>query len=439
MSVTSAGPSTTSPPRTSPPKASLGRVTAAGFAGTVIEQYDFLLYGFMSALVFGVLFFPSADPTAGTLVSFAAFAIGFVARPIGAIVAGHYGDRIGRKKVLVTTLLVAGVATTLMGFLPAYADIGVWAPILLVALRLVQGFSYGGEITGAVLITTESAPRHRRGYYGGFISAAGFAGLLLATAAILTVSGMDRAAFLSWGWRIPFLLSIVLVVVGLVIRVGVPETPAFAAAHTRHRAPLLEVFRRHTRQVLLGVGTGFGFYVTFYVLLVFSASYLTVQLKLPARVPLVAVAIGSVVALAVSPLCGRLCDRFGRRPMLVTGSGFMAAFSFGFFRMLDSGDASLIYLAYALAFGGVMIMFSPLLTFIAEQFPTGVRYSGSSMAGQLGAVLGGGLAPLVATALLTASGGRSVSVAAYVCVAMLVTLVSALALRETNQADITGD
>lgn len=424
------------PPSTTP-AVSLRRVTAASFVGTVVEQYDFLLYGFMSALVFGALFFPSGDPTVGTLVAFATFAIGFVARPIGAIVAGHYGDRIGRKSMLVMTLLVAGVATTLMGALPTYPSIGVWAPILLVALRLVQGFSYGGEVAGAVLMTAEFAPRERRGYYGSFIPAAGPAGLLLATLAILAVSGMDKAAFLSWGWRVPFLLSIVLVVIGLVIRRSVPETPAFAHTHAQHKAPILEVFRHHTKQVLLGLGTGFGFYVIFYVLLVFAASYLTTQLKLPAKVPLLAVAIGSLVALVFGPLCGKLSDRFGRRPMIVTGSGLLAVFSFGFFRMLDTGSAPVIYLAFALAFGGVVIMYSPLITFIAEQFPTGVRYRGASLAGQLGAVLGGGLAPLVATALLAASGGQSWSVAAYVSVAMLISLGSALALKETNQSDLT--
>ncbi|MEU7002290.1 MFS transporter [Nonomuraea sp. NPDC046570] len=421
-----------------PPTVSLGRVTAASFVGTVIEQYDFLLYGFMSALVFNALFFPSDDPTVGTLVAFAGFAIGFVARPAGAIVAGHYGDRIGRKSMLVMTLLVAGVATTLMGALPTYAGIGVWAPILLVTLRVIQGFSYGGEVAGAVLMTTEFAPRHRRGYYGSFIPAAGPAGLLLATLAILGVAGMDKAAFLSWGWRVPFLLSIVLVVVGLVIRRSIPESPAFAKTHTQHRAPVLEVFRRHSKQVLLGTGTGFGFYVIFYILLVFSASYLTTQLKLPAQVPLIAVAIGSVVALVFGPLCGKLSDRFGRRPMIVTGSGLLTVFSFGFFAMLDTGNTGLIYLAFALAFGGVVIMYSPLITFIAEQFPTEVRYSGASLAGQLGAVLGGGLAPLVATALLAASGGRSWSVAAYISVAMIISLVSTLALKETNQSDLTG-
>ncbi|MFI6477147.1 MFS transporter [Nonomuraea sp. NPDC050663] len=418
-------------------KSPLLRVTVGSFVGTVIEQYDFLLYGFMTALVFNTLFFPSSDPTVGTLVAFAGFAIGFVARPIGAVVAGHYGDRVGRKSMLVMTLLVAGLATTAMGLLPTYASIGIWAPILLIVLRVVQGFSYGGEVTGAVLMTTEFAPRHRRGYVGSFIPAAGPAGLLLATIAIMVVAGMDKADFLSYGWRIPFLLSALLVVVGLVIRAKAPESPAFAETRTRHAMPVMEVFRRHTRPLLLGVGTGFGFYVVFYVLLVFAGSYMTATLKLPAQVPLVAVAVGSLVVIVFGPLCGKLSDRFGRRPMVVTGSALVALYSFVFFRLLDTGDTMVIYLAYALAFGFVTIMYSPLITFIAEQFPTSVRFSGASLAGQIGAVLGGGLAPLIATALLASLGAWSV--AAYVALSMLVSLASALALPETNQADITAE
>lgn len=411
------------------------RATAASFIGTALEHYDFLLYGYVSALVFGQLFFPSDDPAISTIVSFAAFAVGFIARPLGSVIAGHFGDRFGRKHVLIVTLLIAGVATVLMGVLPTYATIGLWAPILLVTLRLVQGFAYGGEVAGAVLMATEHAPDGRRGFYGSFIPAAAPAGLLLATLAVLGVSMLEPEAFLSWGWRVPFLFSFVLVVVGLYMRTKVVETPSFARLQGEDavsRRPVIELFRSHTRILLLAAGVGYGFYVVFYVLLVFIASYATTAFGIPASVTLTGVAIGSIITLVTAPVSGSLSDRIGRKPLIIAGALISAALIFPFFLLLATREPVLVYLAFALAFFGLAIYFGPVTTFAAELFPTRVRYSAGALAAQIGAVLGGGLAPLIAALLVNAAGGAWWPVAVYVGVSLLVSIACTLALRETK-------
>lgn len=416
-------------------------VLAASFIGTVVEQYDFLLYGFVAGLVFNRLFFPGASPLAGTLSAFASFALGFIARPLGGIVCGHYGDRIGRKAMLILTLLTAGVATTLMGLLPTYAAIGVWAPIALVTLRIVQGFAYGGEVVGAVLMTAEYVPTARRGLYTSFIQAAGPTGLLLATLAITLAARLPEEQFLAWGWRVPFLLSIVLVFVGLFFRSQIGETPAFAkmqASGAEAPLPIVEVFREQLATVLLCAGLLFGFSALFNSLLVFLPAYATEQLGLPARVVLVGVAIGTLVAVIGTPIAGALSDRLGRRPMIIAGSAFLAGYIFLFFQLIDSRSAGAIWLACAGAFAGLAVMYAPLPTMLVEQFPTRLRYSGSSGASQIGAVLGGGLAPLIATALVAWSGGASWGVAVYLSAALLVALVSALLLKETYRANLEG-
>lgn len=415
------------------------RATAASFIGTALEHYDFLLYGYVAALAFGQLFFPSTDTATSTITSFAAFAVGFIARPLGGIVAGHFGDRVGRKSILIVTLIIAGVATVLMGLLPTYASIGIWAPIALVALRLVQGFAYGGEVSGAVLMATEHAPSERRGFYGSFIPAAAPAGLLLATIAVLCVSLLEPDAFLSWGWRVPFIFSLLLVVVGLYLRVRVVETPSFArlqAEDATARRPISELFRRHARLLLLASGVGFGFYVVFYVLLVFMAAYSTETLGMPASVTLVGVAIGSVITLITAPLSGALSDRIGRRTLIIAGAALLAVFIFPFFALVSTGVPALVYLAYALAFFGLAIYFGPVTTFAAELFPTRVRYSAGAMAAQIGAVLGGGLAPLIAAALMSAAGGEWWPVAVYVSASLILSVGCTLALRETKGSDL---
>jgi MFS family permease len=421
---------------------SVARVLATSFIGTSIEQYDFLLYGFAAGLVFNRLFFPSADSLVGTLSAFATFALGFIARPLGGIVCGHYGDTIGRKAMLILTLLMAGVATTLMGLLPTYAAIGVWAPILLVTLRIIQGFGYGGESIGAVVMAAEYVPTRRRGLYTSVIQAAGAAGLLLAALAIALFARLSEAQFLAWGWRVPFLLSIILVVVGLFIRLHIYETPVFAkmqAQGAAARMPLREVLRDQLATVLLCGGVVFGFSALFNTLLVFMASYATEQLKLPNSVVLIGVVIGAIMALIGAPLAGALSDRLGRRPVVIAGAAFLALYIFPFFWLVDSKNTGSIWLAFAGAFAGLSVMYAVLPTFLVEQFRTRVRYSGASVASQLGAVLGGGFAPLIATALLASAGGASWVVAAYVCVALLISLVSALLLKETYRDDLAED
>lgn len=419
--------------------ASPRRATAASFIGTALEHYDFLLYGYVAALAFGPLFFPAGDPAVSTIASFAVFAVGFIARPLGAIVAGHFGDRVGRRSVLIVTLLIAGIATALMGLLPTYAVIGIWAPIALVTLRLIQGFAYGGEVAGAVLMATEHAPRDRRGLYGAFVPAAAPAGLLLATIAVLAVSTLDPDAFMSWGWRVPFLLSLLLVIVGLYMRVNVAETPSFTHLQSERGSvsrPLVELFRRHTKVLLLASGIGFGFYVIFYVLLVFIASYTTGELGMPASVSLTGIAIGSVITFVAAPIVGSLSDRIGRRRPIIVGAGLLAIYVFPFFALINTAVPALVIIAYAIAFLLLAIYFGPITTYAAELFPTQVRYSAGALAAQIGAVLGGGLAPLISTLIMTAAGGEWWPVAVYISLSLLLSVVCTLVLRETSGSDL---
>jgi metabolite-proton symporter len=417
-------------------RASLRRVVAASVVGTSLEWYDFFLYGTAAALVFGDLFFPGADPLVGTLLAFATYAVGFVARPVGGVIAGHYGDRAGRRNVLVVTLLVMGVSTCAIGLLPTYETIGVAAPILLVTLRFVQGLGLGGEWGGAVLMVSEHGDQRRRGLYASWPQVGVPAGNLLAAGVLaLLAAVLTDEAFTAWGWRIPFLLSAVLVLVGLWIRLRVEESPLFQQVEetaTRARAPLIEVVRSYPRQLAIAFGARIGTDVAFYVFTLFILTYATEQVGLSKSAALNAVLIGSALQLVLIPAFGALSDRVGRRPVYMAGAVGAAAWAFAFFPLLDTGAVVIA------ATGGLIfhaLMYGPQAAFIAELFGTRVRYSGASMGYQVAGIFGGALAPIIAVALL-AAWGSWVAVSVYVVAALAVTVVALVAARETAGADL---
>jgi metabolite-proton symporter len=423
------------------PPTPVGRVVAASFVGTAIEWYDFFLYGTAAALVFPRLFFPTADPLAGTMAAFATYAVGFVARPIGGVVFGHYGDRVGRKAALVATLMVVGVSTFLIGTLPTYEAIGPAAPALLAVLRFVQGLGVGGEWAGAVLLVVEHGPGRRRGFHASWVQAGAPAGLLLATAAFGLAAQLPEETFLAWGWRVPFLLGIVLTGVGLFLRFRVLESPLFdraAGANPGAGLPLAEVVRRHPRNVLLAMGARVAENGSYYLFTVFALTYTTQQIGLPRETVLDGVLIAAAAHLVVTPLFGALSDRVGRRPVYLGGAVFLAAFAFPFFRLVGSGTVAGVWLAITLGMVGHAAMYGPQAAFLAELFGTRVRYTGASLGYQLAAPLSGGLAPLVATALLAWAGGDPWPVAVYLIGLAVVTVVSVLLAAETHRRDLAG-
>lgn len=423
-------------------RTSIRRVALASSFGTAIEYYDFLIYGTAAALVFGQLFFPNEDPFVGTLAAFATYAVGFVARPVGGVVFGHFGDRVGRKAMLVVSILLMGHATFLIGLLPTYAQVGIWAPILLVALRLIQGFSLGGEWGGAALMSVEHAPDGRRGYYASWMMAAAPVGVALATGAFAALSGLSDEQFLAWGWRVPFLFSIVLVGVGLFIRLRIFESPAFAQvreAGTQIRMPVVEALREHPKNVALAAGVNLGFNAFIFVLFTFMLSYATGQLGVERSVVLNATLAGSAVQIAAVLVFSALSDRVGRRPVMLAGAAFLALYAFPLFWLVNTGNAALILLALTVGFLGSSAIFGPMAAFVSESFGTRVRYSGASLGYQTGAVLGGGLSPFIATALLGWSNGGSWSVSAYLVLGAVVSFASVYLLRETFRSELSGE
>ncbi|WP_037295090.1 MFS transporter [Saccharomonospora azurea] len=424
----------------SSPKTSIKRVVAASMIGTTVEWYDFFLYGSAAALVFNTQFFPDSDPLVGTMLAFATLAVGFIARPLGGLVFGHYGDKVGRKKLLVLSLLMMGGATFAMGLLPTYATIGVGAPLLLVLLRLVQGFAVGGEWGGAVLIVSEHGDDRRRGFWASWPQAGVPAGNLLATAvlAILAVVQSDEA-FLSWGWRIPFLLSGLLVLIGMWIRLAVEESPLFVEAAKKaaeqpaavEKAPIVAVFKNSWRQVLIAMGARFAENVSYYVITAFVLVYLTTHLELPKSLGLNAVLVGSAIHFITIPMWGWLSDVIGRRTVYLFGTVTMLVWSFLFFPMLDGATPFTTIAAVSIGLFLHGAMYGPQAAFFSELFGTKVRYSGASIGYQLASIAAGGVAPLIATALLDGY-GTSLPISIYVAATCVVTFIAVYFAKETR-------
>lgn len=421
------------------------KVVTASLVGTTIEWYDFFLFGSVAALVFNKLFYPDFDPVVGTLLSLSTFAVGFVARPVGAVVFGHFGDLVGRKKMLVLSLVLMGAATVAVGLLPTYAQIGVAAPILLVVCRLLQGFAVGGEWGGAVLMVSERGNPRRRGFWTSWPNVGLPAGQALSIAVLAVLGGvLSEDAFLGWGWRIPFLLSGLLLVVGLWIRLSLDESPmskeaqaARQAEGAPRKAPLFEVLRHYWREVLLVMGARLCENSSGYIFTVFILTYATQQ-GISRQVALYAVMIASVCHMIAVPMWGALSDRFGRRPLYIGGAVGVGIWVFAVFPLIDLGSPVLLTLAVAVALichGG---MLGPQGALFSELFGTSVRYSGASIGVQFASIFGGSLAPIIAVALFAAY-DSAVPIAIYVAVTAAITVVALLLTRETARRDLAFD
>ncbi|KUJ47398.1 Inner membrane metabolite transport protein YhjE [Streptomyces sp. MBT84] len=434
---------------TAPPAPSrLPRIVAASLIGTTIEWYDFFLYGSAAALVFNKLFFPDSDPLVGTLLSFLTYAVGFAARPLGALVFGHYGDRLGRKKLLVLSLLLMGGATFAIGLLPTHATVGAAAPVLLTVLRLVQGFALGGEWGGAVLLVSEHGDARRRGFWASWPQTGAPAGQLLATGVLsLLTAVLSDSAFGSWGWRIPFLLSGVLVIVGLWIRLSVDESPVFqqalAQAEARSSAPgagseklpLVSVLRHHWRDVLIAMGARMAENISYYVITAFILVYATTSAGVSKQTALNAVLIASAVHFAVIPGWGALSDRIGRRPVYLLGAAGVGLWMFPFFALTDTGGFGNLVLAVTVGLVLHGAMYAPQAAFFSEMFATRMRYSGASIGAQFASVAAGAPAPLIATALLSEY-DSSTPITLYVIGASVLTLIAVGVAKETRHRDL---
>ncbi|WP_440100615.1 MFS transporter [Streptosporangium sp. H16] len=418
----------------------IGKIVGASLVGTTIEWYDFFLYGSAAALVFPQLFFPQSEPLTGTLLAFLTYAVGFVARPLGALVFGHFGDRLGRKKLLVVSLLLMGGATFLIGCLPTHAAIGMAAPLLLTLLRLVQGFALGGEWGGAVLIVSEHGDAARRGFWASWPQAGAPGGNLLATAVLAVLAAVQtEEAFVSWGWRIPFLLSGVLVLVGMWIRLSISESPVFqqavANAEPAPSLPIVEVFRHHWRDVLIAIGARFAENVSYYVITAFVLVYATAQAGLAKPVVLNAVLIGSAIHFVSIPMWGALSDRLGRRPVYLLGAAGVGLWAFAFFPLIDTKNFAAVTLAVTVGLILHGAMYGPQAAFFSELFATRMRYSGVSIGSQLASIVAGALAPLIAVALLDAY-NSSLPIMLYVAGAAVLTLITVYVSRETRGRDL---
>ena len=430
-------------------KSNIQRVALTSLAGTSIEWYDFFLYGAAAALIFPTVFFSEADPSTSLILSLLTFAGGFIARPIGGIIFGHYGDRVGRKKTLVMALILMGVSSTLIGLLPTYSMIGITAPILLTSLRFAQGLAIGGQWGGAMLLVTESAPSDKRGYYGAFAQAGAPVGVILANLAlILTSSLVSEEFFYSWGWRIPFLASAVLIGISMYIQLNLEDTKAFTElqarrmkiamrGHRRQRSPILEAIKKYPKRIALAAGAFLSIQVTFYILIAFLLAYGVSSSEISRDDMLAAVLIASAIMVPCQFIFSSYSDRNGRKGIFMAGAILTGLWAFVIFPLVDTGHFWLIVLAITMGLIFVGMMYGPQAAFFTELFSTEVRYSGATLGYQFGAILGGAFAPTIAALLWNNYGIFWVSV--YIAFASFLTLLSVMALTETYQTNLNSD
>jgi len=420
----------------------LRRAVIASTIGTTIEWYDFFLYSIVTGLVFAKLFFPQSDPLTGTLQAFAIYAVGFLARPVGAAIFGHYGDRIGRKSTLIATLMLMGLATFAVAFVPTYESIGIWGAVILTALRFFQGVGVGGEWGGSVLMSMEWARTNQhRGFVASWPQFGVPAGLFIANLVVLICSELSGPAFLTWGWRVPFALSIVLVAIGLYIRLKIMETPVFTrlvAQKRIERTPMLEVFKRHPKEILLSALARMAEQAPFYIFTAFIFSYATGNLQVTRDFLLAAVMCASFVSFFTIPIFGHISDRLGRRKVYLVGAIVTGIFGFAYFGMLSSGSAAWIFVAVVMSLIPHDMMYGPQAALIAESFTPRLRYSGSSMGYQLASIIAGGPAPLIAAALF-AHYKTGYAIALYILACSVISVAATLMLRDYTNKDVSQE
>ncbi|MBP1156226.1 MULTISPECIES: MFS transporter [unclassified Paenibacillus] len=419
------------------------KALVASLIGSSIEWYDYFLYGTLAALVFNKIFFPTIDPVVGLLLAYTSFALPFFIRPLGGVIFSHIGDKIGRKKTLVLTLGLMGGATVLIGLLPSYETIGIWAPILLITLRLIQGLGIGGEWGGALLLAVEYAPKGKRGFFGSVPQMGVTIGMLLGTLSITLMTALPDDQFLAWGWRVPFILSAVLVLLGLWIRKGIDETPAFQEAKESGniaKVPIVDTFRYHWKSVLIAVGLKAGETAPFYIFSTFIISYATGHLGFSTTPVLNAVTIGTLITTIVIPFMGSFSDKVGRKPLFIGGMIAIILYAFPYFYILSLGSTLWLTIATIIGLGVLWAPVTAVLgTLFSEIFSTNVRYTGVTVGYQLGAALAGGTAPLIATALMNGFNNSWMPVAVYMMFIGSLSLFAIISTRETKDLDFESN